>query len=380
MRIIHLADTHLGFRQFPGRLDPERGLNQRECDVYDAWHRAIDIAIERDVDAVVHAGDLFDSPRPTMRAVSEALDGLGRLRDAGIPVVAIAGNHSTPRYRSAGSVFQVLQRFGMHAAWERPERFDLGGVAFHAVPHEPDPQELRATIEGLEPDPDADANVLILHAGLEAVPRSSYGEVNAVELGQDVLAGVSFDYIALGHLHRFQVPQVNAIYPGSLERLDFADVEGEKTVLEIDLAAGPGANGFVTRHPIPTRPVIDVEVECSECDPDEVLARLRAQLDGRALDGAVVRVRFHALQRDVFHALDAVQIDDLFSACLHHSVQVGPGGLLSVTADDDGRELKFDSFARERVPSGLDAERVIAIAHGFLDDALTEEHEQGVAT
>ena len=47
MRIIHLADTHLGFRQFAGKLHPERRLNQRECDVYDMWHRAIDIAIER---------------------------------------------------------------------------------------------------------------------------------------------------------------------------------------------------------------------------------------------------------------------------------------------------------------------------------------------
>lgn len=379
MRIVHLADTHLGFRQFPGCLDPDRGLNQRECDVYDAWHRAIDVAIERDVDAVVHAGDLFDSPRPTMRAVSEALDGLGRLRDAGIPVVAIAGNHSTPRYRSAGSVFQVLQRFGVHAAWDAPERFDIGGVAFCAVPHEADAQKLRATVEGLEPDPDADANVLILHTGLEAVPRSSYGEVNAVELGQDVLAGVAFDYIALGHLHRFQAPQINAIYPGSLERLDFADLEGEKAVLEIDLAAGAGADGFVTRHPIHTRPVVDVVVECADCDPDEVLTRLRAKIAGRQLDGAVVRVRFNELQRDVFHALDAVQIDALFSTCLHHVVQVGSGGLLSAGGDEDGQDLSFGSFARERVPNGLDAERIIAIAREFLDDALTEEHEQGAA-
>ena len=70
MRIIHLADTHLGFRQFAGKLHPERRLNQRECDVYDVWHRAIDIAIERAVDAVVHAGDLFDSPRPSPRALA----------------------------------------------------------------------------------------------------------------------------------------------------------------------------------------------------------------------------------------------------------------------------------------------------------------------
>ena len=42
MRFLHLADTHLGFRQFAGRLDPERGINQREADVYRAWHHAVE--------------------------------------------------------------------------------------------------------------------------------------------------------------------------------------------------------------------------------------------------------------------------------------------------------------------------------------------------
>ena len=36
MRIIHVADTHLGYKNFSGKVDPVRNLNQRECDVYDA--------------------------------------------------------------------------------------------------------------------------------------------------------------------------------------------------------------------------------------------------------------------------------------------------------------------------------------------------------
>ena len=59
----------------------------------------------------MHAGDLFDGPRPTPRAVSEALDGFARLHAAGIPAIVIAGNHSTPRTRSGGSVFEVIGRF-----------------------------------------------------------------------------------------------------------------------------------------------------------------------------------------------------------------------------------------------------------------------------
>lgn len=376
MRIIHLADTHLGFRQFTAKLDPVRQLNQRECDVYDLWHRAVDIAIERQVDAVIHAGDLFDSARPTHRALSEALDGLKRLRDASIPMVAIAGNHSTPRYRSGGSVFEVLERFGLHAAWRAPQRFRVADVAFHAVPHEADPDQLRSDIESMTPDPSAAANVLMLHAGLEAVPTSTYGEVNAVALSQDVIAGAPFDYIAMGHLHRFQAPQINAIYPGSLDRLDFADLEGEKAVLEIDLSIPAGGPGFVTRHPLETRPVFDLAVPCAGSGPSDVLTAVTAAAGAHGLDGAVVRVRLEELQRDVWGALDFGEFDTLFAPCLHHTINVGKSGLHAgpdpATA---AAELSFGPWARERVPAGLDPEKVIAIAQAHLKEAAVLEAE-----
>lgn len=379
MRIVHLADTHLGFKQFANKLDPVKRLNQRECDVYAAWHRAVDIAIEREVEAVVHAGDLFDSARPSPRAMAEAIDGFARLREAGIPVIGIAGNHSTPRFRSGGSVFEVLQRFGVHAAWEQPETFRIGNVAFHAVPHEADAEQLQEDIRGLQPDPAADANVLILHAGLDAVPAPGYGEVNSISVSAETLVEAPFDYIALGHLHRFQAPQVNAIYPGSLERLDFADLEGEKAVLEIDLGAGAGSSGFVTRHPLPTRAMFDLVVSCDGCDEGAVLERIEAQLDGKDLEGAVVRVRFEALQRDVWGALDFARLDELFAPCLHHQVQVGHGGLRTTVDEDDGHELRFDTFARERIPTGLDPEHVIAIAQQFLSEATAAEAEEAGA-
>jgi len=67
MRIAHLADLHLGFRQFQ-RLDAS-GVNQREADVAGAFRRAIDAVIDRRPDAVLIAGDLFHSVRPTNRAI-----------------------------------------------------------------------------------------------------------------------------------------------------------------------------------------------------------------------------------------------------------------------------------------------------------------------
>ena len=89
-----MADTHLGFRQLHRVNDA--GRNEREQDVYDAFEQAISKVIEIAPDAVVHSGDLFDSYHPSSAALRIALDGFRRVREAGIPIVVIAGNHSTP--------------------------------------------------------------------------------------------------------------------------------------------------------------------------------------------------------------------------------------------------------------------------------------------
>lgn len=374
MKIVHIADTHLGFRQFGPKLDPVRNINQRECDVYDRWHEAVDIAIGLKPDVVLHAGDLFDSSRPAPRAVAEALDGFARLRENRIPVVVIAGNHETPRFRSGGSVFEILERFGIEAVWSEPRTIRIGEIAVHAVPHEPAADRLAEDIRSLNPDPGAGANVLVVHAGLEALPRPGYGEVNEIELDPEVIAEADHDYIALGHLHRHRIPQANAACSGSLERLDFGDVEGSKGVLEVDLTRG-GSSGFLTVHPVASRPVYDFAIPCADLNAGEALAAVEAAVDGPPLDGALVRVRLEQIARDVYHALDHASVGELLSSCFHYQLSAGRSGLV-VGSTEVGDEVPFDEFARSRMPKDVDVETVIALARGFLDDAALEESEE----
>jgi DNA repair protein SbcD/Mre11 len=375
MRIAHLADTHLGFHQFRV-LDPERGINQREADVYASWHRAIEIAIERDVDLVVHAGDLFDSSRPSPRALAEALAGFASLREAEIPTVVIAGNHSTPRFRSAGSVFRILELFGVLAAWEGARTMEpVNGIAVAAIPHDPDPERLAATIAEQRPAPGAEYSILVTHAGIGSV-RQGYGEIGEVEIDPEVVARSEFDYIALGHLHAFQAPQINAVYPGSLERLDFKDVGGIKAVLEVNLAAAPGTDGYLTRHPIAARPVLDRSIACAGLEPADVLGEARASTANQDLTGAVVRVRLDGIARDVYQALDRRAMDELFEACLHHQVAVGPGGLLASVGEPDEAPIAFDDFARAQIPVGVDATTVLRVAREYLREAGAAELEE----
>lgn len=373
MRVIHVADTHLGYRNFSGKLDPVRNLNQRECDVYDAWHAAIDVALEREPQLFIHAGDLFDSSRPSPRAIVEALTGFAKLRDAGVPAVVIAGNHSTPRFRSGGSVFEILKEFGITAVWGAPETVRVDGLAVHCIPHEPQPEQLLEDIRSLALDGTADGNLLVLHAGLEGV-RQDYHEVNEIALAPEDLAEGEYAYVALGHLHRFQVPQLNAVYPGSLERLDFGDIDGEKAVVEVDLAAGAGSNDFIKRHSIPTRPMFDIAVACEEIGPGEVIAAIENEIAGLSLDQALLQLRLESIQRDVWHALDLASINEMLAPCLHFVLRPGRAGLVMDGGDVES-DLSFAAFARQEMPKGVDPDAVVRLALGYLDDAAAAEAE-----
>lgn len=92
MRIAHIADTHLGYRQY--------NLEERENDVYDAFNEAIEKMIEERVDVFIHAGDFFDSPRPPIKALYVAKEGIRKLREHNIKILTVLGEHDTPRRRA----------------------------------------------------------------------------------------------------------------------------------------------------------------------------------------------------------------------------------------------------------------------------------------
>ena len=95
MKLVHIADTHLGLAAF-SRLDPDWGMNLREKQIYDNFLAAIDVIIREKPDVLVHAGDLFDTVKPKTRAYTTVLDALTRFH-AGHPARDRDRNHSMVR-------------------------------------------------------------------------------------------------------------------------------------------------------------------------------------------------------------------------------------------------------------------------------------------
>jgi DNA repair exonuclease SbcCD nuclease subunit len=383
MRICHLADTHLGFRQLH-RVD-DAGRNERELDVYRAWTAAIDKIVELRPDAVVHAGDLFDSYHPSTAALGVALDGLRRLHEVGIPVVIIAGNHSTPRVAAAEHVFGVLERFGgVHVVYggtqviEITAREGSSTLAVHAIAHDNEPEVMAAALRAARADAGADFHVLVAHVGLDGLGQVVGAEAGSVTLSGEDLAGAGgFDYIALGHLHKFAPARENAAYSGSLERLSWADDAPHKGIVEVDLAAGRMSADYLRLHPVPTRAHLTLPaIDAAQVDDLTAALLARAEEGGEALKDAMVRLTIRNVSAAEWNAVDHKAVAAAYSVCLHFEREPQLTGQAAAAAAPAPALRDFLlTWVAEHAPKAP-AEQLVTRAEAFLaqaDQALIAE-------
>lgn len=260
MKLVHIADTHLGLAQF-NRIDPENGMNLREELIYSNFLQSVDRILALRPDVLVHAGDLFDQVRPKTMAYTTALEALDRFADAGIPVVIVAGNHSMPKTRYTPSPFRVLEfhRAEFHAAYRyRYERVEIGDAVFHLIPNMLRPGDYRTAYDEVACDPGR-LNVLVTHGLASSLRDRRLNTVAEHEIDATILSG-GFDYIALGHYHGQVQAGSRAWYSGSAEYLSYGEIKDTKGGLLVN----PG-RGSVEHLPLVNTPMIDLgTIDCQE--------------------------------------------------------------------------------------------------------------------
>jgi DNA repair exonuclease SbcCD nuclease subunit len=300
MKLIHIADTHLGLAAF-NRLDPD-GMNLREKQVYDNFLSAIDTIIHHKPDVLVHAGDLFDTVKPKTRAYTTVLEALERLHAAGIPLVIIAGNHSMVKTRYTTSPFEVLTYHPSEitAAYRfRYERVEYGDTMFHLIPNMLRAEDYRTAYDAVEFSP-SHHNVLVTHGLATAIKDKRLATVAEHELDDTILSD-KFDYIALGHYHRQVQITDNAWYSGSLEYLTYGEITDTKGGLLVD----PGKHDV--RHlALPKTPMFDLgTIACHGVHPgdvtDEIISRVAKK---NAPQYAMAQVTLDGLSREHGKGID----------------------------------------------------------------------------
>ncbi|MFN8651664.1 MAG: DNA repair exonuclease [Gemmatimonadales bacterium] len=202
MILAHLADLHLGFRQFH-RQTPG-GLNQREADVAHAFRAVIDQVIAERPDVVVVAGDIFHSVRPTNPAILFAFRQFQRLREAlpTTPVVMLAGNHDSPRSVETGSILGLFETLGIDIVSDGMRRLTWPQVPDLSILAVPD-SAVRSGERNFRREGEERYQVLLLHGAIPGLypwekhaPEYTGSLVTTEDLSRD-----KWSYVALGHYH-----------------------------------------------------------------------------------------------------------------------------------------------------------------------------------
>ena len=337
MRFLHTADWHVG--------KPLRGRSRMD-EMAAAVAQVADIAIDRKVDAVLVAGDVFDSPAPPPEAEKLVYDFLARLVSDRVACVLIAGNHDHPR--KLGALASLLEGLHIHVRPEvRPP--NQGGVVSLAsrdgreeariavLPFVPErkvvdacavmdaehkwyeayssriEQILAALVRGLPADT---VNLVLAHLLVDGA-RVGTGE-RELHLGQ--IYGVNpqqlpstVQYIALGHLHRPQevLAPAKTRYPGSLIELDFGEQEQDKSVVILD--AQPQRPPHIELVPVTAGRRLrtvegtldDLQRLAEERSDDYLRVRVKAEAPTPGLADRVKELLPNALDVTVDHPRDA---------------------------------------------------------------------------
>jgi len=392
VKLAHLADVHLGFRQFH-RLSPS-GLNQREVDVAKAFRAVVDAVIEAAPDIVVIAGDLFHSVRPTNTAILDCFQQFQKLRSAlaTTPLVIVAGNHDTPRSVETGSILRLFEAVGaVHVVVDGPTELlfpDLD-LAVTCVPHM---AWGSAVPPALIPSSDARFRVAVTHGMVrgtfpEPVWAEEYG---GPQLEPGDLHAERWSYVALGHYHVAHRVSANAWYAGALEytspnvwgelRDELQEGRAGKGWLLVDLddaatevafQAVPGARQLVDLPPI-------AGAGLSASEIDALVAEAVEAIPG-GIEAQIVRQLVYDVPRPIARDLDHTTIRDHKARALHFHLDVRrPAGPRTVGVGGPGErktlgQLVTDFVERRPLDADVDRTNLVALARQYIEEVQREE-------
>jgi exonuclease SbcD len=223
MRLAHLADTHLGFKQFTRTT--LNGRNVREQDVINTFRRVLSMIPA--VDAILVAGDVFHVVHPSNAVIGDGIDIFDSLRQIA-PVVIVAGNHETPRTRDMGEVLRIIGRLPNITIIDDGIRtVDVAGIRIVGVPE----------AFAVTPEPFPAGDVLLLHGEVTgAIPRS-HSMVTVSPTRFD-----AYQYTALGHYHVAGRVGTRAYYAGSLDYVStnpWEELSAPKSFYVVELGTEP---------------------------------------------------------------------------------------------------------------------------------------------
>ena len=273
MKLLHLGDLHIGksVNDYHMIEDQEYILEQ-----------ILSIVEEREIDAVLIAGDVYDKTIPSEEAVRVLDHFLCRLAQMQRKTYLISGNHDSEERLHFGSA--LFEARGIYIAskyegtlYRQTLEDAYGEIHFYLLPFVKASQVKHFFPEEKIDSYEQAVSVILRHAGIRETERNilvahqfvtggkeepvfggsenmTVRHVGNVEkIRADVLEG--FDYVALGHLHAPQkVGKETIRYAGSPLKYSFSEIQNEKSVPVVTIRE----KGTVEIELVPLRPLRDM--------------------------------------------------------------------------------------------------------------------------
>ena len=372
-KFLHLADVHLGYQQYNHK--------ERFNDFGRAFLHIVDQAIAERVDFVLLGGDLFQKRAIDPPTLIQAIEGLGQLKAAGIPVAAVEGNHEHAHYRDVFSWMEFLADRGYLAllnptinegkvlltSWDGAQGayLDLaGGVRIYGVKYygASTPRVVEGLIEALAAVDHSRLQyvILMMHAGLEGVLP---GYSATLTHSQIAPLNDYVNYLALGHIHK-PFEREGWIYnPGSPETCGIDEAawpERGYYLVGVDTAQTPKHSAQLICNPRRTFRRLSLGVDTYD-SPDTLYAAaeqlVKKEAAGHTGDQPVVELilegvlPFHHHELDIKHLEAIVQaaFDPLLARIANRSVptEYEVGGDESKSRAELEREVVKDLVERD---------------------------------
>jgi exonuclease SbcD len=319
IRLLHLADIHIGMENY-GQMESSVGVNSRVMDFLRCFDEAVNHALNNEIDLVIFAGDAFKTRDPNSTYRREFARRIKKLADAGIPVVLLVGNHDMPNAAKRASsigIFQTLDVPNVLVAdtdklhtltTRRGQPVQVATIPYplrsRLAAHEDykalSMGELDAQLQMLVTETilalaqQTDSAIPAILAAHLAISEAKLGSERSVMIGRDVailksvIAHPAFDYVALGHIHKYQDINLGAqppvVYAGSIERIDFGEENEDKGFVIADISKGNTIYQFV---PVKARRFITIRVRAQTSDP---MTEIMAEIERYNVQDAIVRV------------------------------------------------------------------------------------------
>lgn len=277
VKFIHCADIH--FDTMFSSLPPAKAAVRRD-ELRINFSRIIELCLERAVDVLLIAGDLFDGTRVTDETVHFLLRCFERI--PGVQVFISPGNHDPympgSRYEitSWPSNVHIFRNKEISKTCLNGINVNVYGAGFVA------PYTDRSMLDGFQlPAEDSSAiNLMVLHGELLSNGQSS----SYAPLTVQSLAQTAVDYVALGHRHMFTEPEKAGSayysYCGTPEGRGFDEL-GEKGILYGEINKYPGQDALLHWEFLPCSKRIyrEVTVDLTGCTThEEVCQRIHSRL------------------------------------------------------------------------------------------------------